>query len=103
VQTVTEEAVQAGEAVAQFSQTIVEAAQTTAQVMRDIAGLATKTAELTQLSQQRSDQIDVLSTQLFETVQFFQLPSAQENPTEPDRLTEAAPIKERSPDPALPA
>jgi twitching motility protein PilJ len=78
VQKVTGEAVQAGEAVAHFSEDIVEAAQTTAMVMRDIAGLANKTAQLTQIARERSDQMDLLSAQLLQTVQFFQLPSAPE-------------------------
>jgi twitching motility protein PilJ len=76
VQRVTGEAMQAGEAVNHFNQEIVEAAQTTATVMRDIAELANKTAELTQIARERSDQMDLLSAQLLQTVQFFQLPSA---------------------------
>ncbi|HEY9833050.1 MAG TPA: CHASE4 domain-containing protein [Stenomitos sp.] len=78
VQKVTGEAVLAGEAVAHFSEDIVGAAQTTAMVMRDIAGLANKTAELTQSARERSDQMDLLSAQLLQTVQFFQLPSVPE-------------------------
>jgi|GEM_PF-2444726 len=74
VKTVTSEAVQAGETVAQFNARIVKSAQKTAAVMRDIVALAAKTAELTQVSQQRSDQINALSEQLLQTVQFFQLP-----------------------------
>jgi twitching motility protein PilJ len=74
VQSVTEDAVQTGEAVAQFSQTILEAAQTTAHVMQNIAGLATRTAELTQLSRAQSTQIDQLAAQLLQSVQFFNLP-----------------------------
>jgi twitching motility protein PilJ len=76
VQMATGDAMQAGEAVAHFSQEIVEASQMTAIFMRDIAGLANKTAELTQIALNRSDQMDLLSTQLLQTVQFFQLPSA---------------------------
>jgi methyl-accepting chemotaxis protein PixJ len=75
VQMATGEAMQAGAVVAHFSQDIVEAAQTTATVMRDIAGLANKTAELTQIARGRSEQMDLLSAQLLQTVQFFQLPS----------------------------
>ncbi|GAB4185709.1 MAG: methyl-accepting chemotaxis protein [Coleofasciculaceae cyanobacterium] len=75
VQMATGEAMQAGEVVAHFSLDIVEAAQTTASVMRDIAGLANKTAELTQIARERSEQMDLLSAQLLHTVQFFQLPS----------------------------
>lgn len=78
VQMVTGEAVQVSEAVAHYSQEIVEAAQITATVMRDIAGLANKTAELTQMARERSEQMDLLSAQLLQTVQFFQLPSASD-------------------------
>ncbi|MEW6495751.1 MAG: hypothetical protein AB1589_25010, partial [Cyanobacteriota bacterium] len=89
VQMATGGAMQAGEAVAHFSQEIVEAAQTTATVMRDIAGLANETAKLTQIARERSDQMDLLSAQLLHTVQFFQLPSAiedaHEDQTESDR------------------
>ncbi|MBW4694401.1 MAG: HAMP domain-containing protein [Lyngbya sp. HA4199-MV5] len=74
VQNITGETVQAGEAVHQFSQQIMEAAETTAHVMRDITGLATKTAALTQVARERSDQMDLLAAQLLQTVQFFQLP-----------------------------
>lgn len=74
VQIITGEAVQAGIAVNQFSQQIVEAAQATAHVMRDITGLATQTATLTQSARERSDQMDSLAAQLLQTVQFFQLP-----------------------------
>jgi methyl-accepting chemotaxis protein PixJ len=76
VQIITDEAVQAGEVVAQYSQNIVEAVQTTAKVMREIAELAAQTAALTQTSQQQSDRIDALSTQLLQSVQFFRLPEA---------------------------
>ena len=76
VQTITGEAVQAGDAVNQFSHQIVEATQATAYVMRDITGLANKTAALTQVARERSDQIDLLAAQLLQTVQFFQLPVA---------------------------
>ncbi len=76
VQIVTAEAVQAGEAVEHFNQEIVDAAQITATVMQDIAGLANKTAALTQMARKRSEQIDLLSAQLLQNVQFFQLPLA---------------------------
>ncbi|HEY9604558.1 MAG TPA: methyl-accepting chemotaxis protein, partial [Allocoleopsis sp.] len=82
VQMVTGEAMQAGEAVAHYSQDIVEAAQVSAVLMREIAELANKTAQLTQLSRERSDQIDLLSAQLLQNVQFFQLPSALEQDSE---------------------
>lgn len=76
VQAMTGEAVAAGESVVQISQSIVSAAQSTASVMRDIAQLAAKTADLTQISRQQSDRIDSLSTQLLHNVQFFQLPAS---------------------------
>jgi len=76
VQTMTGEAVAAGESVVQISQSIVSAAQSTASVIRDIAQLAAKTADLTQISRQQSDRIDALSTQLLHNVQFFQLPTS---------------------------
>ncbi|HEY9725899.1 MAG TPA: CHASE4 domain-containing protein [Chroococcales cyanobacterium] len=82
VQMVTGEAMQAGEAVAHFSQDIVDAAQLSAVLIREIAELANKTAQLTQLSRERSDQIDLLSAQLLQNVQFFQLPSACEQDSE---------------------
>ena len=63
-QTVTGEAMQSGEAVNKYSQKIVEASQSTGFVVRDIAGLANKTVELTQIACRRSDQIDLLSAQL---------------------------------------
>lgn len=81
VQTITGEAVQAGEAVSQISQNIMTAAQSTATVMRDIAQLAAKTADLTQVSREQSDRIDFLSTQLLQNVQFFQLPAAETDQT----------------------
>ncbi|MBD3886778.1 GAF domain-containing protein [Phormidium tenue FACHB-886] len=74
VKMVASEAVQSGGAVAEFNARIATAAQTTAAVMRDIAALSTKTAELTQVSRQRSDQINALSSQLLQSVKFFQLP-----------------------------
>ncbi|PSB23731.1 methyl-accepting chemotaxis protein [Stenomitos frigidus] len=83
VQTITGDAVQAGEAVNQFSGQIVEAAQATAHVMRDITGLAEQTAALTQVTRERSDQMDSLAAQLLQTVQFFQLPIALEDSSVP--------------------
>ena len=76
VQTITGDAVEAGDAVVQISQSIVSAAQSTTDVMQDIAQLATKTADLTQISLEQSDRIDLLSTQLLQNVQFFQLPAS---------------------------
>ncbi|MCG8362674.1 MAG: HAMP domain-containing protein [Pseudanabaenales cyanobacterium] len=75
VQMVTGEALRSGEAVTQSNQAIVNAAQSAAQVVRDIADIATKTAELTQQSRLKSEQIDTLSKQLLQSIQFFQLPA----------------------------
>ncbi|WP_416674350.1 CHASE4 domain-containing protein [Egbenema bharatensis] len=74
VQSVTADTVQTGEAVAEFSQRIVASAQSTAQVVRAIAETVTDTADLTLISQEQSQRIDELTTQLLQTVQFFQLP-----------------------------
>lgn len=94
VQTVTGEAMQAGEAVNRFSQNIVEASQTTADVVRDIAGLANKTAQLTQIARERSDQIDLLSAQLLQNIQFFQLPPAIEDGSEAPKGSDHSQIEE---------
>ncbi|GAB4341733.1 MAG: hypothetical protein OHK0047_33550 [Leptolyngbyaceae cyanobacterium] len=83
VQNITGEAVQAGEAVNQFSRQIIQATQATAQVMQEITELADKTATLTQVARERSEQMDALATQLLQTVQFFQLPDDPDaNPME---------------------
>lgn len=74
VQTVIEAAMQVGETVTESSQRIVTATQTTAESVRDIAGLATKTTDLALLTRQQSDQVDTLSNQLLQSIQFFQLP-----------------------------
>lgn len=76
VGTVTGEAVQAGEVVAQSSQQIVSAAQSTAYVMREIADLATKTVQLTQRTRKQSERMENLSKELLQNIQFFQLPQA---------------------------
>jgi methyl-accepting chemotaxis protein PixJ len=83
IQLVAGEAMQAGEAVNSFSEKIVQASQSTATVTRDIAELANKTAQLTQVASERSAQINQLSAQLLETVQFFHLPSAIQDNTQP--------------------
>jgi len=82
IQKITGEAMQAGEAVNRFSETILDASGNTANVMRGIAGLANKTAEMTQIAREKSEQMDLLSAQLLQTVQFFQLPTAMEDAKE---------------------
>ena len=76
VRTVTGEAVQAGEVVAQSSQQIVSATQSTAQVMREITNLATETVQLTQRTRKQSERMENLSKELLQNVQFFCLPEA---------------------------
>lgn len=67
----------------QFSRQIIQATQATAQVMQEITELADKTATLTQVARERSEQMDALATQLLQTVQFFQLPDDPDaNPME---------------------
>jgi methyl-accepting chemotaxis protein PixJ len=78
VQSVTADTVQTGEEVAEFNQRIVASAQSTAQVVRSIAETVTDTADLTLISQEQSHRIDELTTQLLQTVQFFQLPRASD-------------------------
>ncbi|MGJ3250492.1 MAG: cache domain-containing protein [Elainellaceae cyanobacterium] len=75
VQTVTDEVVEAGEAVTQSNQAITNAAQSAAQVVRDIAEIATQTAELSQRSQLQSEEMDILSNQLLQSIEFFRLPA----------------------------
>jgi methyl-accepting chemotaxis protein PixJ len=74
VQLASQEAVNTGSSLTQASQRIVESAQATAQLMRDIAAFAAQTAHLTQQSRQQSGQMGALSSRLLDTVQFFQLP-----------------------------
>jgi twitching motility protein PilJ len=75
VQIVTAQTIGAGNAVAQSSQKIVTAAQTTARAMRDIAALATRTTQLTQKARSQSEHMDNLSKQLLQNIQFFRLPA----------------------------
>ncbi|MBD0337625.1 MAG: hypothetical protein ICV62_19220, partial [Cyanobacteria bacterium Co-bin13] len=76
VQTVTVAAVEAETAVTQVSQDIVGAVQEAAAVVRTITDIATQTAGLTQDNRLQSEQMEALSYQHLETIQFFQLPSA---------------------------
>jgi twitching motility protein PilJ len=72
---VTDETVNAGEAVTQSSQAIVNAAQSAAQVVRDIAEIATQTAGLSQSTRAQSEEMNLLSNQLLQSIEFFQLPT----------------------------
>ncbi|NJO51208.1 MAG: hypothetical protein HC840_19180 [Leptolyngbyaceae cyanobacterium RM2_2_4] len=75
VQVVTDETVNAGEAVTQSSRAIMTAAQSAAQVVRDIAEIATQTAGLSQRTRAQSEEMNLLSSQLLQSIDFFQLPS----------------------------
>ncbi len=74
VQTTTSNVAKAGQAVAQSNQEIVKSAQATAKAMQDIADLAARTAQLTQTTQSQSEQMEALSKQLLNSIQFFRLP-----------------------------
>jgi methyl-accepting chemotaxis protein PixJ len=76
VQTVTGEAVEAGDVVAQTSQTIVEAIDLTATAMNAITVLSRQIAQQSQDAQQISDQVSHLSETLGQNVQIFRLPGA---------------------------
>jgi methyl-accepting chemotaxis protein PixJ len=89
VQHVTGAAVDTGAAVAQSSQTIVHAAQSAAQMVRDIAAIATQTAELSQHSQNQSEAMNNLSLQLQQSIKFFRLPDVANDGTRVD-LSQAA-------------
>ncbi len=76
VSSVSEDLSLATSTVAESSQSILGAAQATAQAVRDIADLANRTAELTQSTQQQSEQMEELSEQLLQRIQFFRLSGA---------------------------
>ena len=86
VQGGTLEAVGVGETIARSSGDIVRAAQATAELVRDIASIAAKSAELTQSSSIQADQIDILSDQLLKTIEFFQLPTLLLNDKRPPNV-----------------
>lgn len=84
VSTVTADAVVAGEAVTQSSQMIASSAQSATQVVRDIANFAIQTADLSQQTRLQSEEMDNLSSQLLQSIEFFRLPSM---PHEPEQIT----------------
>jgi len=79
VKQVTQEAIARGEAVANSSEAIVTASQSTALAMRDIADLAGETAQLSQNTFSQSEEIGKLTSQLLTRIEFFQLPETQQN------------------------
>ncbi len=74
VQVVTLEAVDAEEAVARASQEIIDAVQSATDVVRTITDITAQTANLTQNNRTQSEQMEILSGQLLQTIAFFQLP-----------------------------
>jgi len=68
--------VQAGLGVSRSSDEILQATQSTAEAMNDIADLAKRTAILTQSTRLQSEQMQQLSRKLLATIQFFRLPEA---------------------------
>jgi methyl-accepting chemotaxis protein PixJ len=76
VQTVTSEAVKAGDTVAQTSEAIVAAVDSTATAMNAITVLSRQIAEQSQDAQQISDHMSSLSETLLQNVQVFRLPTA---------------------------
>ena len=85
VQVTTEKAVQAGELVATSSNEIINSAQSTTQVMDEIAQLTETTRELTAKNRQSSEQMANLSNELLNTIKFFQLPQTSLTDVEADR------------------
>jgi methyl-accepting chemotaxis protein PixJ len=76
VQTVTGNVVEAGDTVAQTSQSIVEAVDLTATAMDAITVLSHRIAQQSQTAQQISDQMSHLSQTLGQNVKVFRLPEA---------------------------
>ncbi len=63
--------------VLQSSRSIVDAAQSSATVVGDIADLAHQTAQLTQTTQHQSEAMEAMSQQLLQRIRFFQLPQGE--------------------------
>ncbi len=98
VQTVTGEAVQAGDTVAQTSQSIVEAVDSTATAMNAITLLSRQIARQSKDAQKISDQMSSLSETLVQNVQVFRLPTDASTPVaEGIRLNAAIDIFEPEP------
>jgi methyl-accepting chemotaxis protein PixJ len=95
VQQVTGQAVEAGDVVAQTSQSIVDSAEHSTQRMEAIANFSQQIAQQSQYARQLSETTNALSTDLLDKVQVFKLPQGQpealsHDPTEPT-ITEAEP------------
>jgi methyl-accepting chemotaxis protein PixJ len=75
VQSVTEQVVKAGEVVAQTSQTIIDAADSTVRSISSISTLSTQIDEQSQTARSISSEMNDLSTGLLGNIQIFKLPS----------------------------
>jgi methyl-accepting chemotaxis protein PixJ len=75
VQSVTGEVVKAGEVVSQTSQTIIDAADSTARSISSIATLSSQIDEQSQTARSISTQMSDLSAELLGNIQIFKLPS----------------------------
>lgn len=85
IQTVTQQAVVAGEVVQQSNQKIVSFSLSMVQLMGEISDLATQTVQLSQAARTQSQQLETLSENLLKNIQFFQLPAPEVK--EPDLTT----------------
>ncbi len=83
VETVTAEAVHSGERVAQTSQEISQAADSTASAMQAIAQLSTQIAAQSQGARELSDAMNMLSAELMHNIQVFKLPEAPDSEIAP--------------------
>ncbi|MBI4785361.1 MAG: HAMP domain-containing protein [Oscillatoriophycideae cyanobacterium NC_groundwater_1537_Pr4_S-0.65um_50_18] len=112
VQSVMATAVQVGDTVTTSNQEIVNATQSTAEAIRHIAELAAKNTNLTQQAQIQFEQMDVLSSQLLQSIQFFKLPASpqqqgngttadREHSSEPSELTLTVSAADMAVNPAL--
>jgi methyl-accepting chemotaxis protein PixJ len=75
VQLVTEQAVESGHSVSKASQRIVTATDSTTIAIDSIASLSHEIAAQSQDAQNLGDQLNILSTDLLENIQFFKLPA----------------------------
>lgn len=88
VQTTTQEATRAGQIVEVSSQEIIISAQSTTEVMEEIADLAEKTEKLTLETLKQSQQMETLSKNLLSTVGFFRLPSSHQTTVDVTNISE---------------
>jgi twitching motility protein PilJ len=100
VQSVTVNAVDAGETVAATSQTIVGAADATARSVDEIATISQKIAQQSQAAQSLADRVNSFSVELLDKIKVFKLPAVNTaNSIEPN--FEPTIISEEIPAPVL--